>query len=399
MSRRSYNDTRRFDADRTQIRRRPVAASPEPYAAPVRERVVVRERVEKVKVKRVRAPRHGCLSLFLWIFALCIAVLCAARMLPLDMSVGPLIPKAVSFVPWVIVPAIVILLLALLWARHVLIFFIGMFVALLVWWHAGYFVPSGTLTEAGEGVGQASAFVGDNVVRVMTLNTLNGHADANEVVACVRQNNVEVLALQEVSWSFLEQLAAAGIYDILPYHVESEAGQWDNGGLNCLFSMTPMDNVNSNLLPMELSAISAGTIEVGGRSLRLVSCHPSSPHLGGEGLWDEGLTTIGSLAGYANCYVILGDFNATWNHARFRELLGTTFVDASEQAGEGFHMTWPSESVTAGLRLPFVGSVPPLIEIDHIVYSANSGVFVGDLKTVQIAGTDHLALIGTLEVQ
>ena len=74
-------------------------------------------------------------------------------------------------------------------------------------------------------------------------------------------------------------------------------------------------------------------------------------------------------------------------------------MNASEQAGEGFHMTWPSESVTAGLRLPFVGSVPPLIEIDHIVYSANSGVFVGDLKTVQITGTDHLALIGTLEVQ
>ena len=75
MSRRSHNDTRYLDADRTQVRRRPVAASPEPYAAPVRERVVVRERVEKVKVKRVRAPRHGCLSFFLWIFALGIAVL------------------------------------------------------------------------------------------------------------------------------------------------------------------------------------------------------------------------------------------------------------------------------------------------------------------------------------
>ncbi|MBE6479844.1 MAG: endonuclease/exonuclease/phosphatase family protein [Olsenella sp.] len=156
--------------------------------------------------------------------------------------------------------------------------------------------------------------------------------------------------------------------------------------------------VDTNLVPMELSAVSAGTIQVGGRSVRFVSCHPGSPHLGGEGLWEEGLSSLGTLSAYANSYVIMGDFNATINHARFRELLGTTFVDASEQAGEGFHMTWPSASVTAGIRLPFIGSVPALIEIDHIVYSANSGLFVGDLRCVQISGTDHLALIGTLEV-
>lgn len=395
MSRRSTNNPYLADADRTTVRRRPIAAPRAPEPEPVRERVVVRE---KVKVKRVRAPRHGCLSFFLWILALCIAALCAARLLPLDMSVGPIIPEAVSFVPWLLVPAAVIFVLALLWARHVLVIFMGMFLALLVWWHAGYFVPSGNLSEAAEGVGQASAFTGDNVVRVMTLNTLAGNADASEVVACVQKNNVEVLALQEVTWSFLDELAAAGIYDVLPYHVESEAGQWDNGGLNCIFSMHPLERPDPNMLPMELSAVSGASITVGGRELRFVSCHPGSPHLGGEGLWNQGLSTMGTLAGYANCYVIMGDFNATWNHARFRELLGTTFVDASEQAGEGFHMTWPSQTVTAGLRLPFVGTVPPLIEIDHIVYTANSGVFVGDLKTVQISGTDHLALIGTLEV-
>ena len=395
MSKRSQDNPYLAAADRTQVRRRPVtpASSRAQAPAPQRPRVVVRE-----KVKVIRAPRHGCLSVFLWLAALVIAALCAARLLPLDLSAGPIIPEAVSFIPWLIVPAIVIFVLSLLWARHVLVIFIGMFLALLVWWHAGYFIPSGGLSEAAEGVGQATAFTGDNVLRVMTLNTLNGHADAAEGVACVRQNNVEVLALQEVSWSFLDELAAAGIYDVLPYHVESEAGQWDNGGLNCIFSMHPMEMVDSNLVPMELSAVSAGTIQVGSRSVRFVSCHPGSPHLGGEGLWEEGLSSLGTLSAYANSYVIMGDFNATINHARFRELLGTTFVDASEQAGEGFHMTWPSASVTAGIRLPFIGSVPALIEIDHIVYSANSGLFVGDLRCVQISGTDHLALIGTLEV-
>ena len=40
--------------------------------------------------------------------------------------------------------------------------------------------------------------------------------------------------------------------------------------------------------------------------------------------------------------------------------------------------------------------VPPMIEIDHIVYSKNSGMSVGDLETVNVQGSDHFALLGTL---
>lgn len=89
---------------------------------------------------------------------------------------------------------------------------------------------------------------------------------------------------------------------------------------------------------------------------------------------------------HMHSYLIMGDFNSTWDHARFRELLGTTFVDASEQSGEGFHMTYPSNSL-----------VPSLIEIDHIVYSNNSGITVSSLETIEIPGTDHKALLATLE--
>ena len=61
-------------------------------------------------------------------------------------------------------------------------------------------------------------------------------------------------------------------------------------------------------------------------------------------------------------------------------------LDASEQAGEGFHMTYPANS-----------AIPSIIEIDHIVYSKNSGITVSSLQTVEIAGTDHQALLATLE--
>ncbi len=392
--------------DRTLVRPLPVEAG-EPYAssqhippAPAPQRT---SRARRTRRDQGR-PRHGCLAALLWPVALGIGLLCVARMLPVEMSSALLIPEAVSFVPWLIVPAALIFVLALLWRRGALAICAGIVLAVLAWWHAGYFIPSGSLTPSARAAAAPSAEpnTGDAVMRIMTLNAYNGNASADEVVACVRENNVELLALQEVTWSFLDELAAAGLYDALPYVATSDAGEWDNGGMNCLFSMVPLSDVDSDLLPTDLSALCAGSVEVGGRSLRFVSCHPSSPHLGGEEQWGAGLETIGSLSAYDRSYVIMGDFNATWNHAYFRELLGASFVDAGQHAGEGFHMTWPSRiEYLAGHNLPaaLVEHVPALIEIDHIVYSAHAGIVVGDLKTASISGTDHLALIATLEVQ
>lgn len=393
------DDGSQSELDRTIMRPKPLASSTAPFApvapeepasaqaqmpVPARSRTATRARDDR--------PRHGCLAALLWPIALVIFAFCVMRLLPLEASTGRFIPEAVSLVPWLIVPAGVIFLLALLWHRSALASLTCVMLALLVWWHAGFFLPSPARTAAA----------GGEELRVMTLNVYNGGADADEVVACVREQGVEVLALQEVSWTFLDELAAAGIYDALPHSASSSAGEWDNGGLNCLFSTLPLSNVDGDLLPTDLSALCAGTVEVGGRELRFVSVHPGSPHFGGEDLWDSGLETIGSLSEYDHSYVIMGDFNATWNHARFRALLGESFVDAGQQAGEGFHMTWPADlSVVSALNVPssIAGHVPPLVEVDHVVYAANAGIYAHDLETARISGTDHLALIATLDVR
>jgi endonuclease/exonuclease/phosphatase (EEP) superfamily protein YafD len=149
-----------------------------------------------------------------------------------------------------------------------------------------------------------------------------------------------------------------------------------------------MSDTSGNLLSIDTSSMPAASISVGGRTLRVVSVHPNSPVRGAQDLWDEGLSVIGSLSDYDHAYLIMGDFNSTWDHARFRELLGTSFVDAGEQSGEGFHMTYPS-----------YGAFPSLIEIDHIVYAKDANVVVSDLETVKVTGSDHQALLGTLEVR
>ncbi len=345
-----------------------------------------------------RAPRqprahkpatHGCASLLLWLVMAAVVALMAIRLLPASDASGRAVPELASFVPLALIPTIICLALSALWRRRLLVIVCTLALAVNGYWHLGYFTGGARVsTEAAQSV-ITSADTGDGAARIMTLNTMNGEASARQIVEVVREQHVEVLCLQELTDGMVSDLEAAGIDELLPYHVVSDgATAISNGGRNGIWTASAQDNISRNLLPIQTSSMPAASITVGNATVRIVSVHPNSPVRGAQDLWDEGLSVIGSLSDYSHAYLIMGDFNSTWDHARFRELLGTTFADAGEASGQGFHMTYPSNSI-----------VPSLIEIDHIVYSKDSGIVVSSLETVTISGTDHQALLGTLEAQ
>ena len=348
-----------------------------------RQRRTGRERAGR----RPRGAKHGCLSFLLWLAMLAVVAVMALRCLPSEMANGRLLPEVLSFVPWLFAPIALCVALAALWRRWLLLIVSGTALAVMLWWHAGYLLPGARVSDAAVATAETAADASDNVARVMTLNTANGGASAEEVVALVRDEHVEILCLQELTDEFVAELWAAGIGEYLPHYVISdEASAISNGGCNGIWTLAPMSDFSGNLLPIETSSMPAGTVDIGGVAVRVVSVHPNSPVRGAQDLWDEGLSVIGSLAGYDHSYLVMGDFNSTWNHARFRELLGTSFVDAGAAAGEGFHMTFPS------------GSLPSVIEIDHIVYARDTAITVSSLETAVVSGTDHRALLGVLEV-
>ncbi len=337
--------------------------------------------------RRLKRAKHGFLSLFLWIAFLVVAFFMAIRCLPSSMATGRAVPELASFIPLMIFPLAAIVVLSLVWRRRVLAVLSIAALAVMGAWHYGYFIPTSHITDSAKAAVAASSSTDDSAARIMTLNTLNGKASAAEIVRICREQNVEVLCLQELTESMVGELESAGIDDVLPYHVVSDAAsEVNNGGRNGIWTAAPMSNVSYNLVDISTSSMPAGTITVGSTAVRIVSVHPNSPVRGAQDLWSQGLQTIESLGGYDHNYLLMGDFNSTWDHSRFRELLGTAFVDAGEQAGEGFHMTYPSNS-----------KIPSLIEIDHIVYSKGSGIAVNQLSTAEVSGTDHKALLATLE--
>ena len=342
---------------------------------------------------QARSRIHRYLDGLLWAATFGVMAVMVLRMTPNGLDGKRYIPLIVAFVPWMAVLSAAILLISLISRRRVLAVISALCLLTQLVWHAGFLYPRVSLSSAARtAVASATASVDDRYARLMTLNTRNGQADAAQIVQTVREQHVEVLALQELNASMISRLNEAGIRELLPYSVVASASSSDNGGVNGLWSAAPMSERTGDPIPIEASSIPAASIDFDGTVIRFGSVHPFSPRPSNQGLWDRGLGSISQLREDDHTFVLMGDFNATWDHASFRYLLGGRFVDAGENAGEWFHMTYPANKKLFGM-IP----VPAAVEIDHIVH--DRGVVVGDLDAVTVSGSDHKALLGTLEVR
>lgn len=353
---------------------------------------------EQMPDGRARSSAQACSHIhrypdgLLWVVTVGVIAVMVLRMMPNGLDGKRYIPLIVAFVPWMAVLSAIVLAVAVGVRRRALAVISIVCLAVQLFWHVGYLYPRVALQpSARAAVKSAQVDTTDRYARIMTLNTKNGLADALQIVRTVRDEHVEVLALQEVSANLISQLNEAGIRELLPYAAIASPSANDNGGVNGLWSAAPMSEATGDLIPIEASSIPAASIDFGGTMIRFGSVHPFSPRPSNQGLWDRGLSSISQLQGDEHTFVLMGDFNATWDHASFRYLLGDRFVDSGENAGEWFHMTYPANKTLFGV-IP----VPAAVEIDHIVH--DRGVVVGDLDTVSIAGSDHKALLGTLEV-
>ena len=93
---------------------------------------------------------------------------------------------------------------------------------------------------------------------------------------------------------------------------------------------------------------------------------------------------LGGLPGPAPV-VVGGDFNATWDHVRFRGLRGLGYTDSVSGGGDGWVPTWPVG-----------GRIPAVIGIDHVL--ARGAVAVGETSTVRVGATDHRGVLATVRL-
>lgn len=143
-------------------------------------------------------------------------------------------------------------------------------------------------------VSGASANTQDDYARLMTCNVFKGHADAQEIVDVVRSERVEVLALQETTDAFVDELNKAGIGDLLPYaQVASSDGVYGNG----LWSASPLGDPADDDVDSSASFMPGATVALMMVRRRFVSFQ-CIPRLRPMGIGSSGSVRWMSLDGF-----------------------------------------------------------------------------------------------------
>jgi endonuclease/exonuclease/phosphatase (EEP) superfamily protein YafD len=216
---------------------------------------------------------------------------------------------------------------------------------------------------------------GGRPLSVMTANLRFGLADPRTVLDLVRTHDVELLSLQELTPEAMRRLDAMGLAERFPYRALDARGGAQGTGL---LSRYPLRDARTGIPPTGNAMPEATVLVPGARPLRAKAVHPVAPSPDrGVGRWEADLASL-PAAGAGPPRLLLGDFNATLDHARMRAVLDRGYRDAAEVLGDGIHGSYW------------------VIQIDHVLLDERLRTTAAAFHTVP--GSDHAALTATLSL-
>lgn len=231
----------------------------------------------------------------------------------------------------------------------------------------------------------AAKSAGGATVRVLTLNAKEGAADPAALAVAARER-ADVVAVQELTTELADALTDR-LGDDFPFRALNPANSATGTGI---WSRHPI--ASSRRIPGYRLGTTSATVQVPGAASDTVvlSAHLVGPWPQPIDGWREELArlpqTLDEAARVAGSgsVIVAGDLNATRDMAPFRRLLSGGYRDAAELAGSGLTPTFPGDS-----------SMPAVLGIDHILIKNGSA---SGVRTVRIPGSDHLALVSTIQL-
>jgi endonuclease/exonuclease/phosphatase (EEP) superfamily protein YafD len=298
-----------------------------------------------------------------WLAALLFAAVSAVvgcRVADTD-AVTP-VPQLLAFLPWLLVPTGLGLLLTLV-AR---------------WWTGAVWGVAllGLLAWFIEPYGKTSAPAGPALadLRVMASNVEFGQG-TGALVAAVRREEPDLVFVSECEYT----CDAALRRDLAGSHPHRRAVEGGGSEGSVILSRFPLRAAPG--IPGTMGMPGA-VADVRGHAVRLQLAHPVPPVPGLIGVWREELGALRDFAaaGRGTPTILAGDFNASQDHAVFRRILDTGLRDAARLAGADRTPTWPSRTA------PALG-----VQIDHVLVSA--GFAADRARFLDLADTDHRTLV------
>jgi endonuclease/exonuclease/phosphatase (EEP) superfamily protein YafD len=216
-------------------------------------------------------------------------------------------------------------------------------------------------------------------LRLLAANMRLGKGNPRALVNLVRELDVDVLSVEELTPKLARELDADGLDSLLPHRVLLAGEGSRGGGLYSRLALGPGAGVRLPggfpLIPLPVRVPGAPAVEV-------ASVHTSPPT---SSLWEDDLAAV-PAATASPLRILIGDFNATLDHDDFRAVLDRGYDDAAATLGDGLINTWP-----VGRRV-----VPPLFAIDHVL--ADERIGVRAFSAYDIAHSDHRAVFAELKL-
>lgn len=298
----------------------------------------------------------------LGVLALAFAEIAVFRILGID---GNRVTAAlIALTPYVTLFGLVVAAVALA-LRH---WWIGGTVLVLVLALVGMLVPRAFASA------QPAAHGGK--LRVMSSNQYLGHADVRTIVRLVRENQVDVLNLLELTPREVSELERAGLFDLLPFRVLKPQPGGAGSGIASRYPLTELSLAG----PSRMAQPSA-RLSVNGAPVELVAVHPIPPTTDATE-WKKELAGLPRPDSTGPVRVLAGDFNSTVDHASFRDLLSGGYTDAALSKGDGFVPTWPASGF------------PPPVTIDHVLVDPR--IAVQSYRVLDVPDSDHHAVLAEL---
>ncbi|GAA2291576.1 membrane protein [Streptomyces violaceusniger] len=281
------------------------------------------------------------------------------------------IPQLLAFLPWLLVPAALGLLLSTA-ARWPL----GCGWALAAAAATGWFIQPYDGGSPPEPRGPVLARL-----RVMTANLEFGQAREG-LLSALRRERPDLVAVQECDTRCAAALDSAAVRGAYPYRSVALGDSAAAG--SAILSRHPLTRAEGVRGTLRMPG---AVVRVAGQRLRVQVAHPMPPMPGQVDLWR---TELGRLRAYAagrdgETTLVAGDFNATQDHAAFRAVLDTGLRDGARATGVSRTPSWPSTTT------PVLGA-----QIDHVLVSR--ALRPRTARFLDLPHTDHRALLVELDL-
>ena len=216
---------------------------------------------------------------------------------------------------------------------------------------------------------------GAQQLTVMTANLTKGEGDGVGLVQAASDAGVDVLVVEEITPGAVARMERAGLDELLP-HRAGRPAEGVSGTM--VFARAPLGE------PARVPT-THGSWSVAVGRLRLLAVHPSPPT--DVAAWWRDHATIRAAIARSRPDLVVGDFNATPDHAPMRALADDGYRSVAELANEGWQPTWPAHGRFRVLGLPLPRSAP----IDHVLVGERLAALGS--RTVDLAGTDHRPVV------